>query len=168
MKIRKTSDAVRAYLKTVSRRVIERCGGVSSAESITRVNNSHLSKYQSNSEDNISTFMPIDVALDLDLDCGEPVITRAMAEAQGFRLVVNDAADDELACSQRLLKKISTLTSSHADLTQALVSAAADGEITPNEVTDIETAMLKIRTELINVDRQLAKFREQHKSGGGN
>ena len=166
MKIRKTSDATRAFLKTVSRRVIECCGGVSSAESITRVNNSHLSKYQSRSEDNAGTFMPIDVALDLDMDCGEPIITRAMAESQGFRLVINDTSDDELPCAQKLLNKVSTISHSHADLTQALIVAASDGEITPNEVTDIEKALLNIRTEMINVDRQLAKFREQHKTGG--
>lgn len=83
-----SSDARRA-LKIASQVAVNMLGGGKDAARLTVVDPSMLSLYSALHEED--RFMRLDVALDLDLAVGEPVLARALAAAQGFALVRESA-----------------------------------------------------------------------------
>lgn len=95
--MRSISDDHRKKLKAATRRAIKAAGGGDSFAHVTRVSESQLSKYGLATEEHEDAFIPVDVALEADLEAGTPVIASALAAAQGFRLVRDgDARDSRL------------------------------------------------------------------------
>ncbi len=66
-------------------------GGVRCFELLTRVNASSLSKYSSFNDENATSLIPVDVAVEADRQAKSPVITAAMARLLGYRLVPDEA-----------------------------------------------------------------------------
>lgn len=73
-----------AALKLASKHLVKACGGVESAALITRVGHSELARYYDPAE---KLFMPVDIAADLETDCGNPLLSRALANLSGYELV---------------------------------------------------------------------------------
>jgi len=71
-------------LKAAFRRLTKTVGGQESAASITRVDYQRIGRYGRAHE---PMFAPIDVVADLESDAGCPMVTRAMADLQGYLLI---------------------------------------------------------------------------------
>ncbi len=71
-------------LKAAFRRLTKAVGGQESAASITRVDYQRIGRYGRAHE---AMFAPIDVVADLEADAGCPMVTRAMADLQGYLLI---------------------------------------------------------------------------------
>lgn len=129
--IRKVTPTELLGLKAATRRVLDRFGKLEDVEQITRVKKPALSKYGAPHEE---SFIPVDVALDCDRDCGEPVILREMAALEGYDLVARGTAagrqpQDPAAVSSlvgRLIREV-------ADVSAETLTAVADGTFTRRE-----------------------------------
>ena len=103
-------------------------GGVSLFLRLTRLRGtSQLTKYASSNEDDRETFMPIDVAVDLDRAARTPIVTGAMAALLGYRLEPLSAS---VADAEKLSEKDAHHILSEAmDVSRTLLAAYADGRI---------------------------------------
>ncbi|WP_180966876.1 hypothetical protein [Cohaesibacter celericrescens] len=74
------------YLRLIGkvRELTRKCGGVECAADVTRVSFGTLSRYQRVQS---PEYARIDVIIDLEKDCGVPVVSAAMARASGHALV---------------------------------------------------------------------------------
>ncbi len=87
--IRRQGAAQYHALKTATKMLITLLGGLDAAASCSRVQRSQLSDYG-----NVHVgerFAPIDVILDLEDVVNAPLVTRAMAQSQGYELVAIEA-----------------------------------------------------------------------------
>ncbi len=92
----------RNALKTAFKQVVVMLGGLEAAASCTRVAKSQLSEYGSVQAD--ERHAPIDVVLDLERIAGEPLITAALARAQGCLLLpVELVGDNDIARALQLV-----------------------------------------------------------------
>jgi hypothetical protein len=113
-------------MKTATRRSIAQAGGLEAASTITRIGKSQLARcYDQTLAD---SFVPVDVALDIDRAGPEPSITAALAAALGYSLLPVALGD--------------------GDVERALEAVAATAGTT---ITD---AMRAIREEFVAVDCQ--------------
>lgn len=152
MKMRASSEKHRASLKTAFRICIEKCGGGKTVAETTRVNDTMLSLYGAPYDE--TRWAGVDVVLDVDLTCGEPVVTRALASAQGYILIKHTpdvSSGDELGLAdfQRILRETN-------DFQMNLLSAIADRKITPAEkeallkdISDAEAVYADIRRKVV-------------------
>jgi hypothetical protein len=76
-----------AGLKAATRKQISINGGPVEAARSTRVGHQDLSRYGSTADDHDERFIPADVIADLEAECGQPIITRKLAELSGYVLI---------------------------------------------------------------------------------
>ncbi|MDZ7824146.1 MAG: hypothetical protein U5K75_08990 [Ahrensia sp.] len=139
---RASTQHQRLAVMAAVRHGLAQAGGGDSFCHVTRVQPPVLSKYASAQyPDN---HMPIDVVLDLDLDCGAPICTRALAAAQGYDLVLRDGAagkspSDPLAC-------LSAIAKEHADVISVVIDCAADGQISEADRAQIMRQALELQS----------------------
>ena len=74
-------------LKAATRQLVNAAGGTVAAAAITRGDHQSISRYGSAHPDNADRFMPIDVLADLESECEQPVLTKALARLSGHLLV---------------------------------------------------------------------------------
>lgn len=126
--MREISEKQAAMLKGCTARALKLAGGAAIVQHSTRVNEATLSKCASASPDNERNFVGIDVAVEIDLLAGSPVILSAMAEMAGYRLVTSD----EVVGDGRPLTIHDALVIANeaADVVKAITEAlAGDGTI---------------------------------------
>ncbi len=120
----------------LARALIAACGGLAEASGACRVTLSVLSEYQSAAHP--TRCMAADVISDLEIYCGQPIYSAAMA-AQ-FREDQRNADDlQDLACD---------LTEATARLQHAIRLAVADGRISATELEEIAGAERQAETAL--------------------
>lgn len=86
--IRPTNEHERLELKQATNAALSMTGKMEAFAARTRVEKAALSKYGSVSEP--ASFIPIDVAADLDRAIGAPIVLKAQAALQGFALAPID------------------------------------------------------------------------------
>lgn len=142
---RPTSDHERDQLKRITQRAIAMAGGPASFALVTRVPSSSLSKYAAMHE--VASFIPLDVASDLQKDIGAPVIAEALAAPMGFKCVpANTATPQPLG-----YQDIRQLNREAFELSESVSSALEDGVIDVHERREILDAC----EELIAVVRAI-------------
>lgn len=91
----------------------------------TRVVVSQLSKYASFNEEDEKSFMPIDVAVDLDRAAQSPIVTGTMAKMLGYRL---EPIQETAAVAEKLSENDAHLILSEAmDVSKAILEARKHG-----------------------------------------
>lgn len=92
--LRQRSETDYAALKLASKRLVKACGGLESAALITRVGHSELARYYDPAE---KLYLPIDIAADLETDCGNPLVTAVLAKLAGHEMtpMVEQITDTE-------------------------------------------------------------------------
>lgn len=85
--MRSISDKQGKMLKGATLRSLTMAGGGSVVQHSTRINEKTLSKQASGSDEHEKTFAAIDVAVEIDMLAGTPIITAMMAEMLGYQLV---------------------------------------------------------------------------------
>jgi hypothetical protein len=137
-------------LKAASRDLIEACGGVTRAAQCTRIAASQLSRACSDHE---SQFLPVDVVADLEAECGQAIVTGALAALQHLSVTSRPRSvrtSDHVRC-------IGEVSREFADFVQVQSSAAADGVVDRKE----SAAALK---EIDDLMRVLSDVAELHRA----
>lgn len=132
--MRRFSETDYLSLKRVLDVAYELAGGVSVLRHVTRVSISQLSKYTSavksaldDPRSDEKTFIPVDVAIDVDRAAKEPLITAKMAELLGYRLV---AAEERVANAGALsVEDAFRVIDEATDFWRLVREAFADGRI---------------------------------------
>lgn len=150
--MRAISDHDLKKLKAATRLSVTRAGGSDAFEHVTRVRQGQLSKYGLASDEHMASFMPIDVAIEADIEGGQPVIVEAMAKLLGYRLVREDAAAAETALSHR---DISALNAEAGDVTRAALGALEDGRIDAREKRDLMQHLADLKAQIAQVEGKL-------------
>lgn len=106
-------------------------GGISCILPFTRVGVSTLSKYASYNDEHRDSFIPADVAIEIDRRAKSPVIVRAMAALLGFDLVAvaGGAPDTQNAAEPLTEKDAHRVMSESMDVSQAILHALDDNRI---------------------------------------
>lgn len=150
---RTSSDKQRVTLKIAPRIAIETCGGGKFVSQITRVSEAALSLYIAPHE--LERYIPLDVALDIDLASGEPIIARALASAQGFDLTKAEPAS---ITGKLGITDLCRWINEGNDVSEVVGAALADNHLSASEVADIKREIAQARTALsaleAKVDRQ--------------
>ncbi|TBZ94489.1 phage regulatory CII family protein [Rhizobium leguminosarum] len=154
--MRHFSEKAYRSLKCVCSVAYDLAGGNTLFQHSTRVVVSQLSKYASLNQDDEKSYMPIDVAVDLDRAAGSPIITGTMAQLLGFRLeplTATAAEADKL--SERDAHK---LLAEAMDVSQALLAAFADGRI---DALERKRLRVELREVIRAAETILAKLDEE-------
>ena len=106
-------------------------GGISCVLPFTRVGVSTLSKYASYNDEHHDSFIPVDVAIEIDRRAKTPVIVRAMAALLGFDLVPVSSNVRDIPASPAPLSEKDALRvmSESMDVSQAILRALDDNRI---------------------------------------
>ena len=145
----------RAALKTAVRLTLHRLGGLDAAATCCRVGATNLQQYGSQAHPD--RHIPADVILDLELIAGEPLITAALARAQGYRLepVTARQTGDVVSPAQRLGRAA-------AELSAQLLAALEDHSISPAERDVLLATAGQARQA---ADAVMASLHAEHKPG---
>lgn len=158
--LRKSTGDDRLALKAAVRRAVTLAGGGDSVTYATRVDASSLSRYGSPKAEHEKTHCPIDVALDLDREAGEAVITGAMAKALGFELLPMVPAE---VSGVPWETKLCRLGQVRGEFYGVMGEALADGHLDAAEAGRIDA---KIEEEIAQLRKIQARIRKEGEAGG--
>jgi hypothetical protein len=151
--LRTISDKQGLTLKAATRRAVDMAGGGDAFQHVTRIRAAQLSKCGSTGADNAATFLPIDVAVEADMEAGSPIILSAMAEALGYQVVpLAQVINVEVKpVSERDALRVAREA---ADVVNAIVTAIEDGAIDSSEERDITREIDQLKAVLVDVMRR--------------
>jgi hypothetical protein len=105
-------------LKTVTRALVQACGGVEAGSAAARLSKTSLAAcYDPHTPDR---FLPVDCTLALERAAGDPVLTRHLAALQGFALV------QQAALGGDFISQVVKLSREYGELSAAFALAHAD------------------------------------------
>lgn len=137
--IRSISDIERRALKGITAAALKFVG-LTAFQHLTRVKVSALSKYGSTGEEHQDDFMPIDVAVEADRACGEPLIVGEMARLLGYRLVKDDGSENSVSPAQVVA------LGAHASRTiEAAYRAVEDLRIDAHERAELTPMLIELQ-----------------------
>lgn len=145
-------DAFLYRVKAAQRDLIERCGGIIRAEQITGFSKSHVGRWNNPINPDL---MPVGAVRALEADCGAPLITAVMAEANGRRL--SDPEEDRRV-DVCIMTAHADLMLQSAELCRTMALAFSDGHVSPSEATSadrfassLERAASELRASLASI-----------------
>lgn len=143
---RPISDAWFHGIKSATRDIVVRCGGVVRAGEIANVSKSEVSRWQSATDPDVITLPAV---LALEADCGLPLITTVMAQMNGYRVEDGGSEQRRLAC---VIGQNAEVMRESAELFAGMATALSDGQITPTEAQtcdrlagDLQSALSALR-----------------------
>ena len=146
MNNRPTSDAFRVAMKLATRRAIEQAGGLKTVAAHTRVSASNLSDY---CNDRLSTFVPLDVAADIDALCGANIILGAW---QDYSLAAKQQN------TEAITGHLSSVMTDTGHLMKVVGEGLGDGVLTRREASDSLRAASEVKEEIIELEQHLAEI----------
>jgi len=150
--VRVISERDLKKLKAATRFSVDGAGGSEEFQKATRVRQGQLSKYGLAGDEHMETFMPIDVAVEADLEAGSPVITEMMAKLQGYRLVRDEAEAPEAGLTHR---DISALNAEVGDVTRLAIEALDDGKVDAREKRDLMRELTDLKAQIAVIEGKL-------------
>lgn len=127
---RPSSEQQRVQLKAATRQAVRWVGTLEAAARITGRSVTRL--HAAGNVLDPDYFLPIDAALDLDLDIGRPVVTTALAELQGYVLLHPGGADDGTKID--LMVETATASQDLGQWSSEVLAAMSDGSLTEAEL----------------------------------
>lgn len=131
-----------AALKGSFRDLVEVAGGNVRAAKVSRADGARISRYGSVQE---AMHAPIDVVADLEMDVGDPIVTRQLAEIAGYVLVPKAQAE---ALGLNFHGHFADVARSTSDVETGIAEALRDGEVTSEEARHLLPKVGKAQTEL--------------------
>ncbi|UWF67348.1 MULTISPECIES: phage regulatory CII family protein [unclassified Brucella] len=132
--MRTISDQEQRSLKSATDGAYMLSGGISCIVPFTRVGVSTLSKYASFGEEHGDSFMPIDVAVEVDRRAQTPTIIKAAAGLLGYELIPASSAAGRSSDNATLTEMDAHRVMSEAmDVSKSIVAALEDGRIDAGE-----------------------------------
>lgn len=114
------------------RELISACGGIECAASLTRVAQAQMGRYHNRNAPDQQ--MSVDVAIDLEKDAGEPIVSHEMVRLLGFEVVKLPEGRWEGDINQQLAAMLKEM----GDVVQKMGQALADdGCISKNEALQL-------------------------------
>lgn len=150
--MRVISDRDLKKLKAATRFSVDGAGGSEEFQKATRVRQGQLSKYGLAGDEHMETFVPIDVAVEADLEAGSPIITEMMAKLQGYRLVRDEAEAPEAGLTHR---DISALNAEVGDVTRLAIEALDDGRVDAREKRDLMRELTDLKAQIAVIEGKL-------------
>lgn len=147
---RPSTSEQRQALKIATKIVVNLCAGPKQAAKLTAVDETTLSLNAAIHDEN--RFMRIDVALDLDHAAGDPVITRALAAAQGFSLVRDEI---EAETARLSLADYGRLQRQAFEAQAVVFESLEDGAISPSEKRAILRELAELRQAIALVESKV-------------
>jgi len=143
-------------LKAASRALVEHNGGATDAAAITRADQPNISRQVGNDMDR---FLAIDCVADLEAACGEPIVTRKLAEFADCLLipVPRGARGDVLA------SEAATVTQEFGKLLTDFGAAVRDGSIHGREAVRVLEDIRELMTGLATLAEDI-----KARAGAGN
>ncbi|MBQ0707752.1 MULTISPECIES: phage regulatory CII family protein [Brucella/Ochrobactrum group] len=136
--MRTISEQEQRSLKSATDGAYMLSGGISCIVPFTRVGVSTLSKYASFGEEHADSFMPIDVAVEVDRRAKTPTIIKAAAGLLGYELVPATSgamkAPDNVPLTEMDAHRVMSET---MDVSKSIVTALEDGRIDAGEKREI-------------------------------
>ena len=130
-----------AALKTATKLLISRVGGLEAASEVCRVGVSTLSYYQDMHRP--AAWMPIDVVAQLEAIAQSRPVTEALARAHGCRVV-----DEVSASTPQIATSMAQFARASGETVGSLVAALADGRIEEAERDDVLSRVGEARRHL--------------------
>jgi hypothetical protein len=138
---RSVSEADLAALKSATHSLVAALGGAHDAAKHTRVSAQMLSNY---GNPNDPSFMPIDVAVDLEARVGEPFVTRVM------EMMAKRAARER---AETYFKHMGDTSRAGACLTKAMADALEDGHADAHDRRAMKVAGFGVVLEALELVR---------------
>jgi hypothetical protein len=128
--LRLSSDHERNALKSAVRSALSLIGPAKQLVAVSRISEGYLSKCMNR---DLPDFLSVDVALEADRLAGAPVITAAMADLLGYRLVPIKGEAGQAFDADKGLDIVSDAVAT----AQSMREAAADGRLDERERRDL-------------------------------
>jgi hypothetical protein len=117
---------------------------------MSRVKIAELSKYGSHDD---ARTIPVDVLLDAEIAAGSPMVTRLLAEMQGYKLVPIDSAPPSTGAATfedvlRVVKEFSDVTATYLDAKADGVIDLRDRQNLLREIDEAEAFLLAFRKKI--------------------
>lgn len=142
-------------LKAANRMLIKLNGGIEACVDLTSLSKSQIGRCNSDKDTDL---LPIASVIRLEAECGNPVVTRAMAELHGCQLVDPDEKGEDGRC---LMRDNAEMQQRNSEFQSGLYAAVGDNVITPNEAVrslkDLQALKLKIADVETSLTEVLAK-----------
>lgn len=145
MNARPTGNALRIAIKAATRRAVQMAGGPNAVSEHTRVAAGRISDYCNPAH---SSFVPLDVAADIDALAGSPVILMAWNDCYtAFK------KSDE----QKFQEHVADVVTDVGDLMRVAGAGMADGKITPREALDTMRVAVAAKDEITELEKHCAR-----------
>ncbi|MDO1582407.1 hypothetical protein [Rhizobium oryzicola] len=119
-------------LKAAQRDLIERCGGIMRVVEKSGYSKSEVGRWNNAGEPDL---MPLSAIVTLEADCGLPLVTCVLAEANGRRLT---DPEEERRAESCVIARHADVMRNAAELAQSVALAIADGQVTPAEASGVD------------------------------
>lgn len=136
------SDAWFHRIKSATRDLTDRCGGIERSATIASVSKSEVSRWRVAGEPSIIT---LPAALALEAECGVPLVTSAMASLGGHRVVSEDEAGGDASA---IVMRHAEVMRAMAEVVATSAAAFADGRVTPAEAEQLDRSAAELLRQL--------------------
>lgn len=136
---RPTTEQERFSLKAAFRQLLKLAGGQEAAELITRGKHQTLNRYGNPNEPDCQA--PVDVIADLEREVGDPVVTKHLAEMNGYFLVKKSV----VAADANLVTHLSALARESSQTIEAIAAGIADSVETETELVQMVKEARELR-----------------------
>jgi hypothetical protein len=144
-------------IKAAQKDLIERCGGIVRAAEKCSSSKTEVGRWNNGGDPDL---MPISAVMQLEADCGMPLVTSAMAELNGRRL----ADPDEFgAANASVMAAHAEVVVQFGELIARAAVAFSDGKLTSAELAGIDRDAAAVEKALAELRRAAAHGRS---SGG--
>ncbi|WP_408913824.1 phage regulatory CII family protein [Brucella pseudogrignonensis] len=154
--MRTISEQEQRSLKSATDGAYALAGGISCILPFTRVSTSTLSKYASFNDEHHDSFVPLDVAIEIDRKAQTPTIVRQAAALLGFDLVAASDLQGDENSSPVTAMDAHRIMSETMDVSQAVLTALEDGRIDAGErkliAKEVREAMRALQDLLCKVE----------------
>ncbi len=139
-------------LKAANRMLIKLNGGIEACSDLTSLSKSQIGRCNSDKDTDL---LPIASVIRLEAECGNPVVTRAMAELHGFQLVNPNEKGEDGRC---LMRDNAEMQQRNSEFQSGLYSAAGDNVITPNEALRSLRDLQSLKQKIADVETGLTEM----------
>lgn len=155
------SDAWFHRVKAAQRDLIKLNGGIERAAELTSISKSQIGRMNNPADGELMTLAAVVI---LEADCGQPVVTAVMAEANGRRLTDPEA---ERAAEVSVLSAHADVMRQSGELAHSMAVAISDGRVTPAEAQTIDRVAAKVAEANAELRAALAGIKAQGGAAAG-
>jgi hypothetical protein len=145
-------DADFYQIKGGFRDLFERCGKLARSGRLVGLSTAMMGKVNDRED---AAFLSIDATLKLERDCGQPIVTRIMAELLGYRLErIEPAPVEAEGCP---LSAHAAVMQEVGDVCRAFAQGQADGRYSRADAISVSRELAELRRTIERFERVNAK-----------